>query len=82
MAGSVGFTIPKSVPSILSPTIKDDQNESTQFGSPGDFKRAIQDLQFTFSLDANKVSVDPDDLHVHGFSANDHHPGMYVAHAE
>ena len=78
MAGSVGFTIAKSVPSVLSPAIKDDENESTQFGSPSDFKKAIQELQSTFPLDAHKVSADPDDLHVHGFSANDHHPGMYV----
>ena len=71
-AGLVGFTIAKSLPSLGL------ESESTQqqFGSSDDFKKAIQELQSTFPAN-DKVSVDPDDLQVHGFSANDHHPGMY-----
>lgn len=68
--GLVGFTVAKSLPSLGN------ESESTQFGSSQDFKKAIQELQSTFPAN-DKVSVDPDDLHVHGFSANDHHPGMY-----
>ena len=68
--GLVGLTIAKSIPSFGH------ESESSQFGSPDDFKKAIQELQFTFPAN-DKVSVDTDDLHVHGFSANDHHPGMY-----
>ena len=71
-AGLVGFTIAKS----LSTSSLDHQSESTQFGSLDDFKKAIQELQSTFPAN-DKVSVDPGDLRVHGFSANDHHPGMY-----
>ena len=68
--GLVGFTIAKSLPGLGH------ESESSQFGSSDDFKKAIQELQSTFSAN-DKVSVDPDDLQVHGFSANDHHPGMY-----
>ena len=70
-AGLVGFTIAKSLSSLGH------ENESTQqFGSSDDFKKAIREFQFTFPA-IDKVSVDPDDLQVHGFSTNDHHPGMY-----
>lgn len=69
-AGVVSFALAKSLPSLGN------QLESTQFGSSDDFKRAIQELQSTFPA-SDKVSVDPNDLYVHGFSANDYHPGMY-----
>ena len=69
--GLVGFTIAKSLPTSFG-----HESESSQFGSSDDFKKAIQELQSTFPAN-DKVSVDPDDLQVHGFSANDHHPGMY-----
>ena len=71
-AGLVGFTIAKSFPTLG----QEGESNHSQFGSSDDFKKAIQELQSTFPAN-NKVSVDPDDLHVHGFSANDHHPGMY-----
>ena len=66
--GLVGFTLAKS--------LHRDSPESPQFGSSDDFKKAIQELQSTFPA-SDKVSVNPDDLHVHGFSLNDYHPGMY-----
>ena len=69
-AGLVGFTLAKSLPSLSH------ESESPQFGSSDDFKKAIQELQSTFPAN-EKVSVDPNDLYIHGFSANDHHPGMY-----
>jgi D-lactate dehydrogenase (cytochrome) len=68
--GLVGFALAKSFPSLGH------ESESPQFGSPRDFKKAIQELQSTFPTN-DKVSVDPDDLYIHGFSPNDHHPGMY-----
>ncbi|KAF8815719.1 hypothetical protein BYT27DRAFT_6661810 [Phlegmacium glaucopus] len=74
-AGLVGFTVAKSLPSPLSPTTHGHESESTQFGSSDDFKKAIQELQSTFPVN-DKVSTDPDDLQVHGFSANDHHSGI------
>jgi len=45
-----------------------------KYGSPEDFQRAIQELRDTFP-DQDTVSTDPDDLHVHGYSENDYHPG-------
>lgn len=68
--GLLSFTLAKSFPSFGH------ESEFPQFGSSGDFKKAIQELQSTFPTN-DKVSVDPDDLYVHGFSANDHHPGRY-----
>ena len=68
-AGLVGFTIAKSLPTFGH------ESDSARFGSSDDLKKAIQELQSTFPAN-DKVSVDPDDLQVHGFSANDHHPGM------
>lgn len=72
-AGLVGFTIATSLPTQA--TVGHDSESTQQFGSSDDFKKAIQELQSTFPAN-NKVSVDPDDLQVHGFSPNDHHPGM------
>ncbi|PCH37975.1 hypothetical protein WOLCODRAFT_135969 [Wolfiporia cocos MD-104 SS10] len=44
-----------------------------QYGSPAVFQRAILELRETFPEEI--VSTDPDDLHVHGYSENDYHPG-------
>lgn len=63
--------------------IFEDTNEPPKFGSPKDIANAIDELKSAFTggtggqelLDA-KVSTDPDDLHTHGFSENDHFPGM------
>lgn len=44
------------------------------FGSPRDIQNAIAELRITFGP-GDKVSTDPDDLHDHGFSPNEHHPG-------
>ncbi|KAI0736753.1 FAD-linked oxidase-like protein [Fomitopsis betulina] len=45
-----------------------------KYGSPEDFQRAIQELRDSFA-DKDAVSTDPDDLHTHGYSENDYHPG-------
>ncbi len=55
--------------SLLSPSPPRVQFNSA-YGSPRDFQRAIQDLHRVL-----RVSTDEDDLHVHGFSDNDHHIG-------
>ncbi|KAF9553236.1 hypothetical protein CPC08DRAFT_673450 [Agrocybe pediades] len=49
-----------------------------QFATPEEMEQAITELKKTFGQegDNGKVSTDPDDLHDHGFSENDHHPGM------
>lgn len=47
-----------------------------KYGSPEDFQRAIRELRDSFD-DKDAVSTDPDDLHTHGHSENDYHPGAY-----
>ncbi|TFK19088.1 hypothetical protein FA15DRAFT_674754 [Coprinopsis marcescibilis] len=44
----------------------------SKYGSPEDFAKAIEDLRQL--LPSEDVSTNPDDLLVHGFSPNDHHP--------
>ncbi|KAF7794752.1 hypothetical protein EIP86_005890 [Pleurotus ostreatoroseus] len=45
------------------------------YGSPADFQRAIEELRAAFPAE-HAVSTDAEDLHVHGFSDNDYHPGL------
>ncbi|EPS98544.1 hypothetical protein FOMPIDRAFT_129619 [Fomitopsis schrenkii] len=47
-----------------------------KYGSPEDFQRAIRELRDSFD-DKDAVSTDPDDLHTHGHSENDYHPGSF-----
>lgn len=51
-----------------------DSKKST-YGTPDDFLKAIDTLRQDLSHIDGGVSTDPDDLHAHGFSANDYHPG-------
>jgi len=57
-------------------TSQDASSVRPQFATSEEMKRAILELEESFG-GAEKVSTDPDDLHNHGFSANDHHPGEY-----
>lgn len=52
--------------------------DSPKFGSPKDFENAIAELRLTFTSDKS-VSTDPVDLHSHGFSDNDYHPGAFCS---
>ncbi|KAI0080145.1 hypothetical protein K474DRAFT_1638149 [Panus rudis PR-1116 ss-1] len=45
-----------------------------KYGSPEDFRRAVQDLKDTFP-EGDIVSTDIEVLEYHGFSENDYHPG-------
>ena len=47
-----------------------------KFGTSEDFNRAIDELKRALGKDS--VSTDREDLFIHGFSANDHHPGMIL----
>ena len=47
-----------------------------KFGTPEDFNRAIEELKRALGKDS--VSTDREDLFIHGFSANDYHPGMIL----
>lgn len=44
------------------------------YGNVTDFQSAIHELQEAFP-EEDRVTADPEDLHDHGFSVNDYHPG-------
>ncbi|KAJ3516864.1 hypothetical protein NMY22_g14101 [Coprinellus aureogranulatus] len=58
-----------------SPAKRNHGEEKSSYGTPDDFKKAIEALRHELSHIDGGVSTDPDDLHAHGFSANDYHPG-------
>lgn len=82
----LGYTIGSStsLPSPLVPLGLGHRQASTEddeptYGTPEDFQKAIQELRHTFSNGGHEsgvVSTDSDDLRIHGFSENDHHPGV------
>ncbi|CAA7271299.1 unnamed protein product [Cyclocybe aegerita] len=78
----LGFGLAKASFSPFNATTHADpfstQDERPKFGTPGDFTAAILELRSYFNV-RDGVSVDPHDLHSHGFSPNSHHPG--VAHS-
>ncbi|KAI0820474.1 FAD-linked oxidase-like protein [Trametes gibbosa] len=49
---------------------------NTQYGSPDDFKKAIEELKQTFPAEG-VVTTDVEDLEEHGFSENDYHPSSH-----
>ena len=84
----LGYTIGSS-DSLPSPLVSlglgrqqasaDSEDVEPTYGTPEDFQNAIQELRHTFSAEGYEsgvVSTDPDDLRIHGFSENDHHPGV------
>ncbi len=48
-----------------------------QYGSPEDFKKAIEELRTLFPGE-DAVTTDVEDLEAHGYSENDYHPGEYA----
>ena len=50
---------------------------NNKYGSPEDFKKAIEELQQLFPGDET-VTTDPIALEEHGMSVNDYHEGEYV----
>lgn len=58
-----------------SPAKRYQGKEKPGYGTPEDFLKAIETLRQDLSHIDGGVSTDPDDLHAHGFSANDYHPG-------
>jgi len=70
-SGGLGYAIAKytqepPIPKAAEP----------KFGTPEDFNRVIEELKGTLGKDT--VSTNPEDLFIHGFSANDHYPGMIL----
>jgi len=88
LPNAVGFSSPKLLSVALAsvilgfglanfslfPSNVDGVGVLPKFGSPEDVEKAIQELRTALVAEA-RVSTDPGDLHIHGFSPNDHHPG-------
>jgi hypothetical protein len=72
-SGIAGYAIATYSASILAADSANDAREP-QFGTPADFKNAIEELRLIFPSE-DSVSTDSDDLYVHGFSEYDYHPG-------
>lgn len=75
-----GFATTRSSGSIDELTLlstipaKSDSGLNEQYGSPADFKKAIEELKAAFPQE-DVVSTDDEVLQVHGNSDNDYHPG-------
>jgi hypothetical protein len=72
-SGIAGYAIATYSTSTLAADSPTDVREP-QFGTPTDFKKAIEELRLIFPSE-DSVSTDSDDLYVHGFSEYDYHPG-------
>ncbi|RXW24528.1 hypothetical protein EST38_g1350 [Candolleomyces aberdarensis] len=59
-----------------SPASRVSKSGTPVYGSPEDFKQAIEDLRKDLSHLEHGISTSPDDLYSHGFSVNDYHPGV------
>ncbi|KAF8074141.1 FAD-linked oxidase-like protein [Lyophyllum atratum] len=71
-SGLVGFKIAST--QADSTSAKTGNGQEPRFGSPDEFKQAIEALRAAFP-DPDTVSTDPEDLRIHGFSDYDYRPG-------
>ncbi|KAI0669124.1 FAD-linked oxidase-like protein [Trametes maxima] len=83
LAFAVGSVLSGALGYYLATSAKDEPEGgragvqfNTKYGSPEDFKRAIEELRLAFS-DEDAVTTDVEDLEVHGFSENDYHPSSH-----
>ncbi|RDX48543.1 FAD-binding domain-containing protein [Lentinus brumalis] len=70
----VSGTLAYYVATSRSDTSKTNTDFNTQYGSPDDFKKAIQELQEAFRDDEDAVSTDTDELERHGMANFAMHP--------
>lgn len=76
ISGVLGYVLAVQNQSKLKTQVDDNIDlSSVSYGSLEDFKAAINSLRTLFP-DEDSVTTDPDDLHDHGFSLNDYHPGL------
>ncbi|KAI0647653.1 FAD-linked oxidase-like protein [Trametes meyenii] len=83
LAFAVGSVLSGALGYYLATSAKDEAEEgktgvqfNTKYGSPEDFKKAIEELRLAFP-DEDAVTTDVEDLEVHGFSENDYHPSSH-----
>lgn len=82
MSGYLGYTFASQRPATLqdeltrlsSAPANSNSGLNEQYGSLGDFKKAIEELRAALP-EADVVSTDEDVLEEHGNSVNDYHPG-------
>ncbi|KAG7087616.1 hypothetical protein E1B28_013565 [Marasmius oreades] len=75
LSGVVGYTIARkdtSAPS--SEVVQGRRSQFGKYGTPQDFVEAVKELREAFKHGEDVVTTDPDELRIHGFSENDHHP--------
>lgn len=81
--GYTSASLPSPLASLgLGPRQASTEDDEPSYGTPEDFQKAIQELRHIFSDEDHEsgiVSTDPDDLRIHGFSENDHHPGVCLS---
>lgn len=73
-SGIIGYSYAQTKQAPTRNPIEPETAQGPQFGSPENFKKGIEDLRRAFPSE-NTVSTDPEDLHHHGFSIYDYHPG-------
>jgi hypothetical protein len=77
ISGAVGYTLASyRSPSGPASAIANYAVEAPSYGTPEDYKKAIQELREAFDGDEDRVSTDEGDLETHGFSVQDPHPGQ------
>ncbi|KAF9464057.1 FAD-linked oxidase-like protein [Collybia nuda] len=76
-SGIIGYSIAQTrqVPALTPIGLDTTHDQEPQFGTREDFKKGIEELRQAFSSQ-DAVSTDPEDLHDHGFSIYDYHPGF------
>lgn len=73
-SGLIGYSLSAfGSPSLTSQALWEAE---PKYGTPNDFEQAIKELRASFDSD-EVVSTHPEDLRIHGFSENDHHPSEY-----
>lgn len=72
-AGAAGYMLGSAKSPVISPP---SISSTAHYGSKAHFEKAISELQA--ALGEDKVSIDSEDLHAHGYSENDHHPGAFL----
>lgn len=60
---------------LLTSSIPETKPKKPVYGTQKDFEKAIKELRATFES-SDAVSTLPEDLHDHGFSMYDYHPGV------
>ena len=76
LSGALGYYLATSASDEATQHNSASADLSSNYGSPEDFKKAIEELKQTFPQQ-DTVTTEAEDLEVHGFSENDYHPSWF-----